>query len=215
VTRIRRQKGFTLVEALIVFVIIAVIGGMAFPAARRQIWRAKLLSRSEEMSVHMLLARMEAMKHGFPVVVVPDYDSQTLVAFVDEDDDLAQDPLERQVYALGAGSSGHERILFMGPNGVPGTAAAPGESVVGFTPVGGGSALQVAVFEPDGSIRDIGAFRFADDRGDPRNTLEVRVAPQSTARIEVRKYVYGGSCTGADAPTCFHPAGAGLWQWYL
>jgi type II secretory pathway pseudopilin PulG len=210
----RRQEGFTLVEALIVFVIIAIIGGMAFPAARRQIWRAKLLSRSEEMGIHMLLARMEAMKHGFPVVVIPDYVSQTLTAFVDEDDDQVQDPLERQVFALGAGTSGHERIHFMGPNGVPGTAADPAESVVDFTPVPGGN-LKAAVFEPDGSIRDTGAFRFADDRGDPRNTLEVRVSPRSTARIEVRKYVYGGGCTGTDLPACFYPAGAGLWQWYL
>ena len=73
-----------------------------------------------------------------------------------------------------------------------------------------GPELFAAVFEPDGSIRDIGAFRIADDRGDPRNTLEVRVAPRATARIEVRKFVFGGP-SGDD----FYPAGAGLWKWYF
>ena len=52
----------------------------------------------------------------------------------------------------------------------------------------------VAVFEPDGSIRDAGAFRLAMarfDRDDDTqgNFFEIQVCPRATARIEVRKFV--------------------------
>ena len=41
------------------------------------------------------------------------------------------------------------------------------------------------IFQPDGSVKEIGAFRFSDVRG---NLLEVDVSPQATARVQVRKY---------------------------
>jgi hypothetical protein len=93
----------------------------------------------------------------------------------------------------------------MGPGGSPGTAADPAESVDGLTVVAGTN-LRVMVFGPDGSIRDPGALRIADAREPRRNVLEVRVAPQATARVEVRKYVY--------EDLVFRPYGAGLWEWY-
>lgn len=40
-------------------------------------------------------------------------------------------------------------------------------------------------FQPDGSIEETGAFRFADVRG---NFLEVEVGPKATARVRVRKW---------------------------
>ena len=64
----------------------------------------------------------------------------------------------------------------------------------------------------DGTIRDLGAFRFSTIGDTPRNLFEVRVSPKATADIEVRKYLYD-----ADSPTGnagFFSGGAGAWVWY-
>ena len=100
-------------------------------------------------------------------------------------------------------------VFFMGPNLVPGTDAAPGQSVDGLTPSG---TLRVAVFQPDGSIEDPGAFRLADGKTPEANVFEIRIEPAATARIEIRKWLYGG-VSGSD-PDAFFPAGGGVWKWY-
>lgn len=205
----RPGSGFTLIELALVLSLMVIFTSLVLPALERQIWRGKLISRCEEIAVHLSVARMEAMKQGTPVVVRPDYARQTLVAFLDADDDLSQDPGEREVYSLLPGSGGHREIRFRGPTGAAGTSDDPAQSVDGLTALGGESLLRVAVFEPDGSIRNSGAFRIADDRPARRNAFELRMAPKSTARVELRKYVYGGP--GGDG---FYPAGGGLWEWY-
>lgn len=70
-----------------------------------------------------------------------------------------------------------ERLDFEEPAGATGEA-----SLDGFTPFDGAVS---AVFQPNGSVADEGAFRIADLRG---NFLEVRVAPAATGRIEIRKW---------------------------
>ena len=71
-----------------------------------------------------------------------------------------------------------------------------------------------AVFLPDGSIQDAGAFRIADDRG---NFFEVRMESLATAKPDVLKWhpdpPWGGKAgffpegrhTGSNQP---------LWEWY-
>jgi type II secretory pathway pseudopilin PulG len=205
-----REAGFTLVEIVIILVIIAIIAIIGIPAIYKMLGRSKLQGATQEVAVHLLMSRLEAMKMGFPVVVVPDYDAQTLFSFVDEDDDRVFDAgTDDEVYRLPVpGDTGARGVFFMGEDGIVGTATAPAESIDGLTPAGGN--LRVAVFEPNGSIRNPGAFRLSDGKDPRMNLFEIRIAPQATARIEVRKWVYGGG----GNPDAFRPYGAGLWDWY-
>ena len=61
------------------------------------------------------------------------------------------------------------------------------------------SGTDVAVFDSDGSVRVVGAFRTGDLEG---NFLEIRVEPQATARVEIRKW------DGAEYLAQFEVAGA-------
>lgn len=186
-------------------VLLAIAASFGAPASVHMLGRSKLQGASQEVASHLHMARMEAMKLGRTVVVVPDYAAGRLFSYRDENDNLSFDAgVDRVVFNLPVpADAGRSGIHFMGPDGVNGTAETPGQSVEGLTVVGGGN-LRAAVFQRDGSIRAPGAFRFADGKQPRANVLEVRVAPQATARVEVRKYVDGD----------FHPYGSGLWNWY-
>ena len=203
--RERREGGFSLVEVLVVLTVTTIIGAIGVPALNRQIQRSKLVGASAEFSVHLLRARMEAVKLGFPVVVMPDYARRGFTAFRDEDGDLTLDAGEKRIFDLAVPGTG-SYIYLMGPDGQEGSEANPAQSADGLTAAG---SLRVAVFEPDGSIRDPGAFRIADGKQPRGNTLEVRVGPRATARIETGKYVYDG-----PDGTGFYPSGEGVWKWY-
>ena len=151
------------------------------------------------------------MRQSVPVVITADLNAQSLVIFTNVDNDAAL------LFQPGAGSTNqtadYEIARLQLPSAQNVAAAisflAPtGETTIdGFTRNGDGD--QVAVFDSDGSIRDLGAFRIADSRG---NYFEIRIAPKSTARVETLKWVDLGG--GAD----FHAAGktaAGkpIWKW--
>jgi hypothetical protein len=186
-------------------ILLAIAASFGAPASVQLFGRSKLQSASQEVAAHLVMARMEAMKMGRNVVVVPDYAAGRLFSYRDENENLVFDAgVDRALFNLPVpADSGRAGVQFMGPDGVAGTAEAPAQSVEGFSAVGGGS-LRGAIFQRDGSIQNPGAFRFADGKQPRVNVLEVRVAPQATARVEVRKYVDGD----------FHPYGSGLWQWY-
>lgn len=59
-------------------------------------------------------------------------------------------------------------------------------------------------FLPNGSVEETGAFRFADVRG---NFLEVRVEPQATARVQVRKW------DETDNEWYTRDQGGKAWEW--
>ncbi|HVS04463.1 MAG TPA: GspH/FimT family protein [Thermoanaerobaculia bacterium] len=204
----RGDRGLTLVELILVLAILLIAALLTWPALINQIYHAKARGRAEEMARHLLVARLEAMKLGRAVVARPDYLRQSLYAFVDDDEDLTFDPGEDLLWVLSGATAAHRDLLLMGPTGAPGSDADPAGSVDGFTAVGG-SPARAAVFEADGSVRDPGAFRIADRRQPRRNAFEIRVEPQATARVEVRKYVYDG-----PSGTGFYSAGGGTWQWY-
>jgi prepilin-type N-terminal cleavage/methylation domain-containing protein len=201
----RRDAGFNVFELLVVLVLLAVAATFGAPASVQMFGRTKLQGASNEVAAHLQMARLEAMKLGRTVVVVPDYAGGRLFSYRDENDNLSFDAgVDRVVFNLPVPSdAGRSGVAFMGPDGVTGTALAPAQSVEGLTLLSGGQ-LRAAVFQRDGSIRHPGAFRFADGKQPKANVLEVRVAPQATARVEVRKYVDGS----------FQSYGSGLWQWY-
>ena len=202
------ERGFSAIELLIVTVIILALASVGIPALQKMLVRSKLSGSAREISVHLMNARMEAMRLARPVVVRYDYGGSDLEGFVDENDDLIRQDGEDWVFDTPIPPTGELGVFLMGEDLVEGTQAAPALSIDGLTPVAGGP-FAVAVFEPDGSIRDLGAFRLADGKSPRANLFEVRIEPRATARIEVRKYVYDGP-NGDD----YYPQGGNVWEWY-
>lgn len=217
----RHRGGFTLIEVLVVLTILFIMALVGFPKIQQLIIRNKLMGVTRDLSQSLQLARQTAVKTGLPVVAQPDFGTDSLVVFVNVDEDAGlkfeHDPIQPpkttdyQVarVPLPKAQSADANVYFWGP----GDASWEGPSaVIGLTPAGSGP--NAAVFEPDGSIRDIGSFRIADARG---NFFELRIAPQATAQVEVRKY-YKDSPPWGGSPDFYpqgtHPAGYPLWRWW-
>ena len=73
----RDPNGFTLVEILIWGAIMAIAAAFGLPALQQQMTRARLIGACEQIGVHAQVARMEAVKIGFPVVFAPSYELQS------------------------------------------------------------------------------------------------------------------------------------------
>lgn len=186
-----RARGFTLVEMLVVIAIIAIVAVITIPALHKMIVRSRLEGFASEVSGLMQRARLEAVKRSVPTVMRVDFENDELVVFVDVDFAV---PGNAGVFnpdtSVPPGDADFElirrrkpaKVAFQGPDdGEEGA-----DAVNGFTVnPEDGSLPNQAVFNPDGSIEDPGGFRLADPKG---NILEVRVAPQATARVELRKY---------------------------
>jgi prepilin-type N-terminal cleavage/methylation domain-containing protein len=208
--------GFTLVELLVVLALILLFTTLGFPALSRIIDQRRLSGSVQEISVVLARARAEAVQRGVPVVAEPDFDLREVRVWVDVDSNLVfepdpdatprtvdyfvtrvQLPTESQVHFWGPGNND--------PNG--------NEAIDGLTAIA--DAENSYVFEPNGSIRDIGGVRVGDDRG---NFFELRAAPKSTGRVQVLKYHGDPGWSGGDPG--FYPAGnhvttgEPLWVWY-
>lgn len=217
----RRNAGFSLVEFLIIFAVIVIMLLLGMPTLRSLIIRSRLEGIARQTGVMMQRARMESVRRGVPVVVRADYDQDDLFAFADVNDNggnptsnLKFDPV------AGADDRAADYPVLRMPLPVnlsfwaatDGAAEGP-DAIDGFTPVAG-ETLNVAVFEPDGSIRDRGAIVFADDFG---NFLEVRVEPEATAHVQVRKY--NPDIPAGPDGSMYHPPGKTAtgdpaWVWY-
>ena len=171
----------TLVEVLVVLTVLGIGAGMALPALQQFIHRNKILNSARSAVALMREARYEAIKLGTPCVVLADGVTNEVVAFVDVNGDLTfnPDPAETTFRA-----TDYELRRFNLPAGV--NFAAPGVQppVSGFT-VLPAEPWNGAVFQADGSVQDLGAIRFGDQRG---NYLEASVDRAATARISLRKW---------------------------
>jgi prepilin-type N-terminal cleavage/methylation domain-containing protein len=185
--RNRLHSGFTVIEMILVVAIIGIMATLGLPNLLRTLHRAKLEGIARETSVLMQMARSEAVRQNVPTVVRVDFTRNEVVAFADVDgpavgspSDMIYNPVAGEVHRTTDYEIGRymlpNRVLFEAPAGDP------GGPVKGFTTAGPD---QVALFNPNGSIEDLGAIRFADQRG---NFLEVRVSPAATARVQVRKW---------------------------
>lgn len=208
------QHGFSMIELLLVLIVIGLLGAILVPEFRNSLERAKMRGVASEAVGLMRLARLDAIKHSRDAIVV--YDP------AGPDGASAEDNVARMIACPDVNGNricdggAAERLLgeYVLPVGVQarderGDLGA--DSVDGFTAVPSDASLpRVALFLRDGSIQDVGAFRFGDPCATGNNVLEARVGPAATARIEVRKW--------RPSPSRWEAAGDGAdgqaWQWY-
>ena len=180
-SRQRVAAGFTVVEMLLVVTVIGIASVMAYPALQQFIHRNKILGIAQTTSTLMREARFEAIRRGVPCVVHADGATNEVIVFVDVDGDLTFNPdLTETTFR----ATDYELRRYNRPAGVTFTAPGAQPPIFGFTglptlPWNG------AVFQTDGSIRDLGGMRFGDERG---NYLEARVEPAASARVSLRKW---------------------------
>ena len=204
-----RANGFTLVEMLVAVAILGVLLTFGIPFSIRTIRTAKLSTAGFDCNSLVRRAKAEAIKKNSPVVLRYDPESDTddldevtgeIVAFVDvhglEPDNVPPDPPDSIFNPRNDGrpftETDHELSRCELPAGVSWRGPLDDPScdqekyptcmMAGFTDIG---SEDVAIMDPDGSIRDIGAFRFGDDRG---NYLQIEVAPTATARVTLKKW---------------------------
>ena len=189
-----RERGFTLIEMLVVLAILGIAALLSIPYLSAQIQRSKLLGVASQVSGMLRLARLDAIKYSRCGIVAINLSTRKVNAFSDKDGDCQPDPGEEIGEVIIPNS-----VAFAEPGG--GTGAA---SVKVFSPSAGNP--NIAVFNGDGSVAETGAFRFKSEAmgtGGP-NYLEVNVEPKATARIALRKYE-SGAWVETD--------GTGVWKW--
>jgi prepilin-type N-terminal cleavage/methylation domain-containing protein len=196
----RGRGGFTLIEMLIVMALMIILLLFAIPALQTSMRQGKLRGIANETATLMRLARLEAIRRSCTSIVKIATNPPRVEGFPDCDGDGVADADKP---GLGSFPLPYGTHLLAPPN-------LTGKDSVGLLsadPAGG--AAKVAIFQPDGSIQDIGGFHFGDDNG---NFLEVWVAPQATARIEVHKCRV---CSDAMERTDWYAAGDGgeAWTW--
>jgi len=199
----RRVAGFSFIEVLVVLAIMAILLLFAIPALWTMMRQAKLRGVARETQSLMRLARLDAIKYsaqGVVRIVAGDPDNgepPVVQAFSDRDGDLIWDEGEPMLGRCELPNS----VSFKDPDGDEFE-----DSIKDFTadPEGGPS---LAVFQRDGSVRDQGAFRFADNYD---NFLEVAVATDA-GRIEVHKCLV---CEGDEDDDWFAEGqGERAWVW--
>ena len=217
----RHRNGFTLFELLVVIVITMALVAAGLPAFIQWTKRAKLMGFVRATQTRFQVARTEAVKGQFPIVVQPDFATQEILVFANVDLDLGftfnPDPLQVHKtvdYEIARLNVPTDREIFLWH---PGDAAPDGaQAITGFTTT---AALEpAAVFLPDGSVDTAGGIHIADARG---NFFSVRVEPAATAKVRILKWDDNPSWgTTWDDNDYFFPRGrhpvddVPMWRWF-
>ena len=160
-----RERGFTLVESLVVVAILFIGIMMAAPFLSKQIQRNKIVGAANQVGGLMRLARLDAIKTSqFGCVTV---EGDVVVGFRSANETC----------------STRDQILGGGQVQLPKNVTA---SVSRFTP----GAPRVAVFRNDGSLRDIGEVKLETPEigSGGRHCMQVRVTPAATGRVVIVKW---------------------------
>ena len=160
-----RERGFTMVEVMIVMVVVAILVAVAAPGFRDLIGNNRIVTEVYTLRATLSNARSEALARRAPVVVCPSTDgaacadsddwSTGYIAFVDLDDDIVVDAgediihIEAEERAVDIAFNNAGRRVRFGSQGV----------ALGFD----------------------GAFTFCDDRG-VEDARELIVNPVGTVR---------------------------------
>ena len=187
------RSGFTAVEMLVVLAITGILATLGIPWIQNILHRSKMQGLTANTTTILRVARSESIKRNVTTIVRYDPDRREFLAFADIDgvnvgegpdgvfNPIDGEPVGTTDYLVGGRFPLPTGIEIQAPDGWDAF-----DDLTTVSPPDGDE--QVAVFAPDGSIADIGAFRMGDARG---NFFEVRIEPQATARIQVRKYDEG------------------------
>lgn len=210
------NAGFTLVEFLAVTTIILLLTLIGYPAMRALVERGRLVGAVRNAAAALAEARQDAVRLGLPVVARVDFATDELVTYANVDQDpnfefnpTADSTMRRADYEIARVRVPSDlEVYFWGPADKDPEGA---DVFDGFTATPKGT---VAVFRPDGSVEDPGAFRFGDDHG---NHLEVRIETAATGKTEVMKWnpspSWGGKA-GWFPQGRHHKTNKPLWEWY-
>ena len=210
------ERGFTAVEMLIVLAIVSMAASLLLPNLMAMVHRGKIEGTCGRTAMLMQKARFEAMKRGVPTVVTIDPATNTIFAFADVHGAAATDPsdgLFNPIDGMVYRSTDYELGRYRLPAGV--TFTSPDDtgmdSVDGFVNDGTPDPPdKQAIYLPDGTLVDSGAFRFADNRG---NFLEIRAEPIATAKLQIRKHDLTLPANGDGSHWYARREGGKPWHW--
>jgi prepilin-type N-terminal cleavage/methylation domain-containing protein len=200
-----RDRGFTMLELIIVLVLVLLAALITFPLVQKMISRASFESTAQQLAATMRAARLEAIRRSAPAVVQIDEDTHVVTVFIDLNNanaatgyrgsDLVYNPEVPPASALNDNARDFyvpqlqlpltRKVNLAGPT-------AHDDFIDGLTPDPGDGEGPRVVFNPDGSVLDPGGYRLNDglinNDDEILNSIEVTVAPAAAARIQLRKW---------------------------
>jgi prepilin-type N-terminal cleavage/methylation domain-containing protein len=164
---LRSQRGFTMIELLVIAAIFTVVLAFSLPAFNKSRKTAKLMNATREVSSTMKLARSRAVASSNPVIVEFDEDAGTFQAFEDSDGDATHDAGEIMIgpYELPGNVSftdvgfTNSKLTFTGTG-----AASETQSLVLLAC--SGHALRVDVSAPTGLVYISEVYSYEEGTGD-------------------------------------------------
>lgn len=156
-----------------VVVILGAVAAVGIPLVLDSVHRSRFEGFLLQVQALAQKAKLAAVRQGKPVLVWIDVEATPATVAASTGEPPLVVPATLTVTGPEGSNDAFDGLTAIDPT----TARRDGEVREGET--------LALVFESDGSVRDTGAFRFADASG---NVFELRVAPQATARIAIRKH---------------------------
>lgn len=214
------RHGFSLLEFLVILAVAMALVAGGLPAFIQWTKRAQLMGFVRSVQSGLQVARAEAIKGRFPVVMQPDFANEQILIFANVDNDpafaFAPDPtqvhrtVDYEISRLNVPVQRRIRLWHPG-DGAPNGA----QAITDLTPTA--ATENAVVFLPDGSVQNTGGIHIADNRG---NFMSIRVEPQATGKVRILKWndnpSWGTPWEDDDYffPRGLHPVdNVPMWRW--